>query len=111
MEDISVVKEVMEQLSLADKNDKARKTSLQYMLTRGVKELPDIGGLIHAVREFSTFTEDNDPYGEHDYGSLSWFGQKVCWKIDYYDQSLTYGCDPRSEKCRRIITVMLPMEY
>jgi hypothetical protein len=39
------------------------------------------------VRDFVDFTEDNDPYGEHDFGSFTVSGVKIFWKIDYYDES------------------------
>jgi hypothetical protein len=96
---------------IAALNDKCRSTGIQ-VLTAGVNDtLPDIMGLMQAIREFDRFTEDNDPYGEHDFGSLEWYGQKVFWKIDYYDQTLEYGEDPLSLDCRRVLTVMLASEY
>jgi hypothetical protein len=64
-----------------------------------------------AIETYDTFTPDNDPYCEHDFGSLVWKGKKIFWKIDYYDQSLKYGEDPLSPKCRRLITIMLASEY
>lgn len=80
-------------------------------ITSGVYELPDLQGLMQAVREFDRFTEDNDPYGEHDFGSLDWYGEKVFWKIDYYDQALEYGKDPLDSECQRVLTVLLTSEY
>lgn len=64
-----------------------------------------------AVRTFEEFTEDNDPQGEHDFGSFEIEGTKLFWKIDYYaDESLQYGAeDP--EHCYRVLTVMLASEY
>lgn len=43
--------------------------------------------LLQAVRTFDNFTPDNDPYGEHDLGSVDWHNEKTYWKIDYYDQA------------------------
>jgi hypothetical protein len=92
-------------------NDAFRKTvPMSATITGGVYELPDLHGLIQFVREFDCFTEDNDPYGEHDFGSLDWHGEKVFWKIDYYDQELKHGLDPLDLECRRILTVMLASE-
>jgi hypothetical protein len=31
---------------------------------------------------------NNDPYGEHDFGSFELAGEKFFWKIDYYDFAL-----------------------
>ena len=80
-------------------------------VTVGVKELVDLAGLLRAVRTYDRFTEDNDPCGEHDFGSIVWRGEKVFWKIDYYDQRLEYGEDPLSPDCRKMLTVMLASEY
>jgi len=94
-------------------NDKFRKTALaDILVTSGVCDtLPDVPGLMQAIRDFDRFTEDNDPYGEHDFGSLEWYGEKVFWKVDYYDQQLQYGRDPLDFDCKRVLTVMLASEY
>ena len=70
-----------------------------------------ISDIIVAVQEFSNFTEDNDPHGEHDFGSFTVAGNKVFWKIDYYDQQLQYGAEPLDPDCRRVVTIMLAEEY
>ncbi|HOX41461.1 MAG TPA: DUF3768 domain-containing protein [bacterium] len=92
-------------------NDMFRLSGLGVMLAGGVQSVNDITGLLRAVRDFDKFNEDNDPWHEHDYGRLDWYGDSVIWKIDYYDQSLTYWEDPLSLKCRRIITIMLTEDY
>lgn len=57
-----------------------------------------------AVKRFSDFNEFNDPYGEHDFGVVSVEADKVFWKIDYYDHSLTAAADPASESdCVRVL--------
>jgi len=33
--------------------------------------------VVLAVQHFDTFTPDNDPYGEHDVGTLSWGGEQI----------------------------------
>lgn len=96
--------------STADLNDAFRKTCNPF-LTPGATCLPDLEGLIGAVRDFDDFTPDNDPYGEHDFGALDWRGERIFWKIDYYDQSLTYGEDPLSPECQPVLTVMSGDEY
>ena len=96
---------------VADANDEFRRSGFGVTLTLGVQSLAEISGLLHAVRAFDTFTKDNDPYGEHDFGSIIWDGQTVLWKISYYDQLLKYGEDPESPNCRRVLTVMLASEY
>ena len=98
---------------IAALNDAARSNAFNYMATRGVMSLDEvvISDIFVAVQEFSNFTQDNDPYGEHDFGSFTVAGNKVFWKIDYYDQQLQYGSDPLDPECRRVITIMLAEEY
>ncbi|WP_424991365.1 DUF3768 domain-containing protein [Fluviibacterium sp. S390] len=85
------------------------------LLTSGVQEL---GGLfavtaIKAVRSFTGFTEDNDPWGEHDFGAVEIDGQKIFFKIDYYDPDLQSGSEnPANEALtHRVLTIMLAHEY
>lgn len=93
-------------------NDKFRWMCLDVFYTDGIRDgIMDLIGLSRAVEGFSSFTEDNDPHGEHDFGSLSFEGQKIFWKIDYYDRELKYWCDPLNKACRRVLTVMLAEEY
>ena len=92
-------------------NDAFRSTGQGVTITPGVQELPDLFGLLEEVRQFDKWTQDNDPYEEHDFGQIMRGTAKVFWKIDYYDQSLSRWEDPLSLGCRRIITVMLAEEY
>jgi hypothetical protein len=55
------------------------------------------------VETFGSFTPDNDPHGEHDFGAFEHAGHKIFWKIDYYDRaSFGTGRDMGSEdrSCR-----------
>jgi hypothetical protein len=96
---------------IARMNDAFRKNGRDMYLTQGVWALPYVLGLIKAVQDFDTFTPDNDPCGEHDFGSIVWHKNKTFWKIDHYDQNLQYWHDPLSLDCRRIPTIMLASEY
>lgn len=100
-------------VKIAALNDAARSNAFNYMATRGVMSLDEvvISDIFVAVQEFSNFTEDNDPYGEHDFGSFTVAGNKVFWKIDYYNQQLQYSSDPLDPECRRVVTIMLAEEY
>jgi hypothetical protein len=66
-----------------------------------------------AARQFTAFDTSNDPYGEHDFGSMQIDGRQVFWKIDYFDPTMTQGSeDPASlALTRRVLTVMLAEEY
>ena len=100
-------------MKIAQLNDAARSNAANYMATRGIMSLDEvtISDIFVAVQDFSKFTEDNDPYGEHDFGSFTVAGNKVFWKIDYYQQDLSGGCDPLDLNCRRVLTIMLAEEY
>ena len=98
---------------IAALNDAARSNAANYMATRGIMSLDEvtISDIFVAVQDFSKFTEDNDPYGEHDFGSFTVSGVKIFWKIDYYDEALKGWCDPLSPDCHRVLTIMLAEEY
>jgi hypothetical protein len=65
------------------------------------------------VQTFDVFSEDNDPYAKHDFGSFEFAGEKCFWKISYYDKSLAYGSDDPADETRttRVLTIMLASEY
>ncbi len=98
-------------MRVAKLNDMFRHSGRGIVVTPGVQTLEDLPGLIEQVCTFEEFKEVNDPYGEHDFGKIIWYGEKVFWKIDYYDQELKYGEEPLSPDCRRVMTVMLASEY
>ncbi|WP_108811909.1 DUF3768 domain-containing protein [Sphingorhabdus sp. Alg231-15] len=68
---------------------------------------------LQQVRDFDRFTDDNDPHGEHDFGAFDLDGQRLFWKIDYYDPSLQNASnDPACEtETHRVLTIMLASEY
>ena len=98
-------------------NDQFRRTFTggQVMLTRRVQALGEeaVAEVLTAVRSFSDFTPDNDPYGEHDFGSFEHRSQRFFWKIDYYDASLAAGSPDPSDPAvtTRVLTIMLAEEY
>lgn len=98
---------------IAALNDAARSNAVNYMATGGIIALDEsvISEIFVGVQNFTNFTEDNDPYGEHDFGSFEVEGYKIFWKIDYYDQQLKYGTEPLDPDCRRVVTIMLAEEY
>lgn len=98
-------------VSIASDNDKFRRSGSGVMLTSGVQALGVRDRLMAAIRSYDRFDKNNDPYGEHDFGSLRWNGEKLFWKIDYYDQTLNRWEEPCSDVCMRTLTVMLASEY
>ena len=83
--------------------------------TAGICALPspDQSAIREKVETFQDLTPDNDPYGERDFGAFEHNGQRIFWKIDYYDRSLTCGSeDPADPKQTvRVLTIMLASEY
>ena len=98
-------------------NDAFRTTMTggSVVVTAGVDALPSNvkARVIHRVTTFDSFTEDNDPRGEHDFGNFEIDGRKFFWKIDYYDAAMEFGSeDPAdSSKTTRVLTIMLASEY
>ncbi|MCZ0963508.1 DUF3768 domain-containing protein [Paracoccus benzoatiresistens] len=87
----------------------------RLLITRGLLEAAGgaVTELLDAVRRYEAFDEGNDPYREHDFGSLTWRGERVFWKIDYYDAACRYGSpEPANPQLTtRVLTVMLACEY
>ncbi|WP_370178070.1 DUF3768 domain-containing protein [Alteriqipengyuania sp.] len=102
---------------VAKLNDRLRKGEGEgrVFITEGVIAL-GMGALLDImtlVNDFDCFTPDNDPHGEHDFGSFHYRGERLLWKIDYYDRSMMHGSDDPSDPsitCR-VLTVMLAREY
>lgn len=82
-------------------------------MTAGFQALKDPAAALKAVQNFSDFTPDNDPHGEHDFGSIVVENCKIFWKIDYYDNDYEFGSEDPSDlnETKRVLTVMLASEY
>jgi hypothetical protein len=98
-------------------NDEFRQTleGGHIYLTDGVLTLGPAATdhVVEAVRQFTEFNSGNDPYPEHDFGSIWHAGERIFWKIDYYDRSLQLGSpDPADPLLTtRVLTIMLACEY
>lgn len=85
-------------------------------ITRSVSEHGSefVRQVLHAVRQFSDFTPNNDPYGEHDFGTFLIDDEQLNWKIDYYDlnQKGMGSVHPEdADATRRVLTIMLAEDY
>ena len=115
---------------IAELNDRFRKSTLSLdpvsislgkkLMTSGIQALGLVATveIAERVAAFDSFTQDNDPHREHDFGSFEHDGNRVFWKIDYYDRaSFGTGHDLGSEdpsdpaKTLRVLTIMLASEY
>lgn len=62
----------------------------------------DLPLILAKVKEFEIFTEDNDPWHEHDFGAFDFKGEKIFWKIDDHGGHEGYEL---------VLTVMLASDY
>lgn len=98
-------------------NDRFRRTLVGGKLnaTASVHALPfqEMRKLFTEIRTYSDFTEDNDPYGEHDFGAVEQNGVKYFWKIDYYDLAMkNLSREPANPMVtNRVLTIMRADEY
>jgi hypothetical protein len=101
--------------TIRDLNDRFRQTLSggRVMLTCGIVGRDDTQTILYLVQTFNNFTDGDDPYGEHDFGAFDQEGEKIFWKIDYYDAAMTAGSpDPADAAVTtRVLTVMLAEEY
>ena len=102
---------------IAELNDAFRTTLSggQVLMTPGVSGLPSmvLAEVIKKTAEFKNFSVDNDPHGEHDFGSFDFCSRRFFWKIDYYDPTCEAGSEDPSDpaKTKRVLTLMLASEY
>lgn len=96
-------------------NDQARQSfqGCRVLVTPGVLALDATDMILTLVQQYSTFTPDNDPFAEHDFGSFRFGGETIFWKFDYYDLDFTmHSLDAAdSTVTARVLTVLLGSEY
>jgi Protein of unknown function (DUF3768) len=85
------------------------------VMTPGIAALGQeaVARIVKTIAVYDDFCHANDPHEEHDFGSFEAEGHKIFFKIDYFDQSLTYHSPNPSDPAvtRRVITIMLAEEY
>ena len=102
---------------VAELNDNLRKTFKggRVVMTSGINRLGEgtVAQVLRAVREFDDFNPGDDPYGEHDFGSIVVDGAKCFWKIEYYDRNMEYHSPAKDnpEVTQRVLVIMLAGEY
>lgn len=87
----------------------------RWILTQGIVSLGPaaVQAVIEKVQRFDAFDGDNDPYGEHDFGAFDAEGQRLFWKIDYYNLTLDGGSPHPTDSAVtvRVLTILLASEY
>jgi Protein of unknown function (DUF3768) len=102
---------------ISELNDSLRRTFSggKVVMTDGVAALPEreLAQLLEKVRRFEQFTPDNDPHGEHDFGSIELEGVTYFFKHDYYALDMDGGSEDPADptKTTRVLTIMRADEY
>jgi hypothetical protein len=112
------VDEGFRKLRICRLNDAFRRADVMHgtlVITQGIQALGEDAtrAIVLKVAEHEDFTEDNDPRGERDFGALEHAGEKIFWKIDYYDRDLKWHSPDAAnpEVTCRVLTIMLASEY
>jgi hypothetical protein len=98
-------------------NDTFRRTLLggTVVLTAGIVALgaETQTRIFAAIQAFDDFDGDNDPWGEHDFGAIEIDGERIYFKIDYFDLTRAmHSEDPADpSETERVMTIMLASEY
>jgi hypothetical protein len=98
-------------------NDQFRKsfTGGHAIITPGIAVLgaDAVVRIVKTISVYDDFCHANDPYEEHDFGSFEAEGEKIFFKIDYFDQTMTYHSPDLADPSvtARVITIMLADEY
>lgn len=85
-----------------------------WVLTAGINARgPDFClACIKAVREYSDFTTETDPYFERAMGSFEIKGEEIWWNIHLYNQDFDPDADSTdtTPPKRRVLTILFPSE-
>ena len=98
-------------------NDAFRQTfnGGKVVLTKNISILPseELSAIVHKVQTYNNFNKDNDPYGEHDFGSFEHNGNTIFWKIDYYDSEYCFFSNNPAcaSSTNRVLSIMFAYEY
>ena len=102
---------------IATLNDNFRKTFIggEVLLSAGIAAMSsqDKANIVSLVQNFDDFNKGNDPYGEHDFLSFDYKGDKILAKIDYYDLNNQYMSEnpANPDITNRVLTIMTAYEY
>ena len=112
---------------IADLNDQLRKDVFtdnmlkkqnlknKLVLTPGIAglNLKDKEKVFASVKYYGNFTKDNNPWGEKDFGAFNFKKERYNWKIDYYDNTMSFHSPDKTDpdKTVRVLTIMKASEY
>jgi Protein of unknown function (DUF3768) len=98
-------------------NDQLRRTGKggRIVITSGIQALGGdaVNEVLLAVAQFDNFTDENDPWGEHDCAVLTVNARRIIFKLDYFDRALRLHSPDASDPAvtERVLTIMLAEEY
>ena len=119
---------------IARLNDLARRAmgvACTAVATAGFRSLTDNdqSQVRELIETYDAFTEDNDPNGERDFGTIYQLGdgswttecprsqederERVFWKLDYYDRKMEFASEDAANPVitRRVLTIMLASDW
>ena len=103
---------------IRDLNDELRASkgaTGMLVVTNGVQArgMEFVDQAVTAVSTFDAFDTDNDPHEEHDFGCLTLHGEKLFFKVDYFDSDLAMHSPDEADPTltTRVLTIMLASEY
>ena len=102
---------------IATLNDKFCRSFIngEALLSAGTATMSseDKANIVSMVQNFNDFNDDNDVYGEHDFFSIDYKGNKIFAKIDYYDLNYEFMSEnpANPDITNRVLTILLSCEY
>ena len=102
---------------IATLNDNFKKNFIggEVLLSAGIAAMSseDKANIVSMVQNFNDFNDDNDVYGEHDFLSIDYKGNKIFAKIDYYDLNYEFMSEnpANPDITNRVLTILLSCEY
>ena len=68
--------------------------------------------ILWKIQNFNVFNNDNNPYGEHDFGIIEVDGESYHFKFDYFqDETLQYTPENYLIEAYRVLTILHLSEY
>ena len=105
-------------LKIRELNDAFRRCQSgpgKVLLSPGINALSEVDQIVILAKvvSFDDFSKDNDPHGEHDCGFFDHAGDRILWRIGYYDLPTDCGSEDSFDPATatRVLTVMLAEEY
>lgn len=103
--------------TIACLNDELRKNPQAgiALITPGVAALgaEAVQNIFRTIAVFDDFCRENDPYSERDFGAFDASGERIFFKIDYYNLDMSAHSPDATNPAvtKRVITIMLATEY